>query len=133
MSIAEHGAKPSGRPNTGRRGNRREEVGEIQTGDAVAPSSPCSAIDRLRLTRHSSLAMQNADLAKLIRALPVGVAHAVAFTLADAVSSPKQDRGERVLELAERFPDQGAELRALAIRVGFDPEHKARRCLPRAS
>lgn len=77
--------------------------------------------------------MHSVELAKLIRALPVGLAHAVAFTLADAVSWPEQARGERVLELAERFPDHGAELRTLALRVGFDPEHKARACQARHS
>jgi hypothetical protein len=77
--------------------------------------------------------MYNLDLAKLIRALPEGVVHAVAFTLVDSMGVVPQTRGERVLELAERFPEQGAELRALALRVGFDPQLKARRCLPRAS
>lgn len=77
--------------------------------------------------------MHSAELAKLIRALPVGVAHAVAFTLADAVGWPEQMRGERVLELAQRFPQHGAELRALALRVGFDPQLKSRALLPRPS
>lgn len=74
----------------------------------------------------------SADLANLIRALPPGLVHVVAFTLADAVTWEGQARGERVLELAERYPDHGAELRALALRVGFDPQFKVRAYIPAA-
>lgn len=77
--------------------------------------------------------MHNTDLARLIRALPSGVVHVVTFALAESASWPKQARGEYVLQLAEKFPAHGAELRALAMRVGFDPQHKALRCMPRPS
>jgi hypothetical protein len=74
------------------------------------------------------------ELANLIRKLPVGVAHSVAFVLADSLALPKQTRGARVLELAECFPAHGVELRSLALRCGFDPSHHIARArlLPRA-
>jgi hypothetical protein len=68
--------------------------------------------------------MHSPETAEVMSSLPNVVAEIVRATI--ATPGTKHVVGSRVLELAEMFPQHGAELRRLALLTGYNSLHKVR-------